>query len=117
MAQLNLLAAAAGAGIIAACPGQSLLEVFLVFHRQQGHDFSRGAALAQQRGHDLHRPVDVVEERFVPGAEIVQPWLAVWGVVEAVFGAAAVAGKTHLTGAAGIGQAVQLVLAKLPLPV
>lgn len=92
-----------------------LLDLLHLFHRQQVHDLIRVAPAAQQVGHQLHRVVDVVEEQLVSGAQVVQSWLAIGRVDEAVAWAFAITGEQHFTITAVLGQAVELVLAEFTL--
>ena len=69
-------------------------------------------ALAQQASHDLHRLVDVAEERLVARTEVVQPRLAVRRLDEAVLGTPPVAGEADVARPAVVGQGVELGLAE-----
>ena len=64
---------------------------------RHSHNLRRCPALAEQEGHQLHRLVDVLEESFVPRAEIVQSLLFLRRADKAVFRAAAVTNEAHLT--------------------
>ena len=64
----------------------------------------------------------MVEEVFEAGAQVIQARFTIWGWPhsgvrsdEAVLGTFAVAGETHVAIQAVLGQAIQLVLAKLQL--
>ena len=47
--------------------------------------------------HKTHRLVNVIEEGFVAGAQIIQPWLTSGRFNETILGTAAIAYKPHLT--------------------
>ena len=64
---------------------------------EQIHHLRRRTSLAQQEGHYPHRFVDVMEEIFIPPAEIVQTLFAFRGMAQAVLRAAPVTGETHIT--------------------
>ncbi len=70
MAELKLLTATAGAGLITADASVNPL-LLLIFFGIQLHDLGRGPVGSQQIGHDIHRPADVIEEGFVAGAEVI----------------------------------------------
>ena len=72
--------------------------------REEGHDFCGCAAGVEKGGHLLHVGINVGEEAFVRGAEIVETVLAVGRLDETVFWAFAVAGKTHVALAAVFGK-------------
>lgn len=74
------------------------------------HDLIGKSALAQQAGHGLHRRVDMTEEGFVAGAEVIEARLAVRGRDEPVARTLNVAGEQDVAFAAVFGLAVQLVL-------
>lgn len=76
------------------------------------HDFGGGALLAVEVGHDFHGGVDVTEELFVGGAEVIESPFAVGGVGEAVLGAFAVAGESDGAIAAIFWEAVAFCLAE-----
>ena len=101
VAGLELAAAAARAGLVAAPRG--------VLHGVDAHDLGRRPVRAQERLHVAHGSGDVPEEGLVAGAQVVQPGLAVGVVVEAVLGAAAVAGEAHVALPAEARQRVALV--------
>ena len=63
---------------------------------QERHDLIGETPLAQEPGHDLHRPVDVAEIGLVPGAQVVQPRLPVGCQRESILRTLAVAGKPHV---------------------
>ena len=69
MALLELAPAAAGAGIVALDAGKGAF--------QNRHHLPRLVATPEQAGHDLHGEIHVVEERFEPGAQIVQAGIAI----------------------------------------
>ena len=56
-----------------------------------------------------------MEERFVPGAQVVEPGLTGRCADEAILGAAAVAGEAYVAVATELRQQVPLVCAELPL--
>ena len=70
------------------------------------HDGGGGMLSAVEVSHDFHGGVDVFEELFVSGAEIVEAPFSVGGEGEAVFGAFAVAGKADAAVATVLGEAV-----------
>src|SRR3954468_22999766 len=107
VAVLPLEAAAARARLVAA-PACILECVEL---RQVG----RRPVLAEQRAHDPHRAVDMMEERLEARAEIVQARVTGGRLDEAVFRAAAVAGETDVAVEAVLGQRVSLGLTELNL--
>lgn len=76
------------------------------------HDGRWGLLTAVEVGHDFHGGVDVLEELFVGGAEVVETPFAVGGVSETVLGAFAVAGEADAAVATVLGEAVALGLAK-----
>jgi hypothetical protein len=72
VAELKLLTATAGAGLITADASVNPLLLLIFFGIQlQLHDLGRGPVGSQQIGHDIHRPADVIEEGFVAGAEVI----------------------------------------------
>jgi hypothetical protein len=80
--------------------------------RQDFHDIGRWTLLTIEVCHDFHSRVDVMEELFIGGAEVVESPFAVGGVSEAVLGAFAVAGKTNRAIATIFRKAVAFGLAK-----
>ena len=72
MTFLELTTAAAGAGIIAARLGKSLCRFATIFS-QDLHDLFGRVAPAQQARYDLHRTVNVMKERLIALAQVVQP--------------------------------------------
>ena len=72
MTLLELATAAAGAGIVALDAGKGAL--------QNLHHLLCFATAPEQAGHDLHGEIDVVEERFEPGAQVVQAAVSPSGV-------------------------------------
>ena len=87
-AALELLAAAAGARVVATgAAGLGGEEV---------HDLGRLAAAPEDVRHEAHAPVGVREEDLQPGAEPVEAGLAVGREQQAVLGALAVAGEEIL---------------------
>jgi hypothetical protein len=103
VAFLVLVAAAAGARVVAADAGEALL----VFGGEEVVCVGWRAFLVEQLGHFAHRAVDMVEELFVAGAQVVEPVLAVGSADEPVTGAAAVAGEAHLAVEAVLRQRVE----------
>ena len=55
------------------------------------HDLAGSAILGEQRGHPLHRLVNVAEEGLIAGTQIVEPGLAFRRGDEAILGTATVA--------------------------
>ncbi len=94
--------------------GESFLQL-CVFGCKHQHHLSRSAIAPQQLGHDAHQLIDVCKERFVACTQIIQPWLTIRRLDEAVLGTLAVTGETHLALAAVARQRVALVHPKLPL--
>ena len=76
---------------------------------------SDGASLFEQVAHGPHRLIDVVEEREIAVAQVVQAGLAVGVLDEAVLGAATVTGEAHIAVQALLGQGVELGLPELLL--
>jgi hypothetical protein len=64
------------------------------------HDFRGGAAGAEKAGHEFEAGLDVVEEVFVGGAEILEAGVAVEGGQEEVIGTFAAAVLEYFTAAA-----------------
>ena len=87
-----------------------------VLGRVERGDVRRRSTVAQPLGHAPHGAVDVVKERLVAGAQVVQARLAVRCVDEAILGAAAMAGEADVALAAEGWEPVALVQAELPLP-
>ena len=81
--------------------------------RQRAHDLRRGALAVEQVGHGAHGRIDMGEETLEAGAEVIQPWLAVGGGQEPVFGTAAVADETDRAFAAVARQGRFFILAEL----
>src|SRR5690606_38605790 len=109
---------AVAAGPLAATPTRTrrVVRPAGVGGRVLAHDQRGGPPLAQQSGHGPHRTVDVVEERLEAGAQVVEARFTVRSGVEAVLGAAAVAGEADVAVEAVSRQGVVLVLAEPPLP-
>jgi hypothetical protein len=64
------------------------------------HYFIGVPALADQIGHDFHRFVYVMIEKFIAGAEIVKARFAIRRFNESIAGTVAIAGKEHIAIAA-----------------
>src|SRR5436190_9364539 len=88
VAALPLAARAAGAGLVPAA-----LRVLGGIERD---DLRRRSAAPEPLAHEAHRPVDVVEERLVARAEVVEAGLTVRRLDEPVLGAAAVTGEADV---------------------
>ena len=95
---LGLAAASARAQFVAASSSEYL------------HDLVGVPPCSNEIGHKAHRSVDVVEERSVAAAEVVQPWFTVGREHEPVLGALAVAGEPYVAGPAVLGQRIEFVL-------
>ena len=74
------------------------------------HDLVGVPPGANEISHQPHRSVDVVEERSVAAAEVVQPRFAVGREYETVLGALAVAGEPYVAAPAVLGQRIEFVL-------
>ena len=109
MTLLELTSAAAGAGIVApiGTPAKAALQ----------NPITSVASLAapEQAGHELHREIDVVEERLEPGAQVVQPRLTIRRHDEAILRTFAVTGEAHVAFPAVTRQRIPLVLAEFEL--
>src|ERR1044071_8126113 len=79
------------------------------------HAFIREPTSPEQVRHAAHGGIDVVEERPVSSAQIVQAGLAVRRLGKAVARAFAIAGKQHLAVATVFWQRIELVAAELAL--
>ncbi len=71
MTALEFAPASAGAGVVSLGGGEGVFELLFVLLLHPCHDVGGGAALAELVGHEAHGAVDVVEEGFVAGAEVV----------------------------------------------
>src|SRR4051812_43926978 len=93
VAPLELAAAAARAGIVAAGGAH-------FFVAQDLHHLGRLPSVLQQCRHDPHGTVDMGEKRLVPGAKVIQTRLAVRRLDKSVFRAFPITGETHMALAA-----------------
>lgn len=91
------------------------LSLGLVILRQQSHHFVGVVSPAEQISHQAHGTVDMGEEGFVRGAEIVQSRLTIGRGDEAVAWALAMAGEAHRTFTTIAGKSVALGEAERPL--
>ena len=71
-----------------------------------GHDLGRRSPPPEQVGHHPHWPVYVPEERYVPGAQVIEPGLAVRRLDKALLGTPAVTGEAHVAFPTVTGQRV-----------
>src|SRR5258705_5409614 len=111
MTLLELASAAARAGIVTACARNPLRPLSL----ENGHRFVGIAATAHKLGHQLHRMINMLEESFVAGAQIIETRLAIGSLDKPVLWTFAVAGKTHVALAAITRQRVALVIPEFDL--
>src|SRR5438874_9769525 len=116
MAVLEFATTATWTRIVSSCFRERFLQLRL-FGCQDQHHLCRGTVAAQELGHHPHRLIDMFEECLVARAQVIQPWLSIRRLDEAVLGTLAVAGEAHLALTAVLWQAMTLVQAKLPLPV
>ena len=72
-------------------------EALRLLSHEHSRDLGRGTLLAEQPGHDPHRPIDVAEERLVTGTEVIEAIFTVGRLGEAVLGAAPVAHRPDFT--------------------
>ncbi len=79
------------------------------------HDVGGGAVFLEEFSHGAHVGIDVGEEGFVGGAEVVEAGVAVGGEDEAVLGAFAVAGEADFAVTAVFWEGVGFVVAKFGL--
>jgi hypothetical protein len=100
--------AAAGAWVIA---GRLLCDIASRLAKKL-HDVCGGTLAAQFACHEAHIWVDVIEEQFVAGTEVIQAELAIGGGEEAMLGAFTVAGEAHFAIAAVLGQCIVFILAE-----
>jgi len=114
MAVLEFASTATWTQIVSAGPGERFLHLRL-FGCQDQHHLCRGTVAAQELGHQPHRPIDMFEECLVARAQVIQPWLPIRRLDEAVLGTLAVAGEVPRALTAVFRQALPLVQAKLPL--
>ncbi|MCO5207815.1 MAG: hypothetical protein M9928_22655, partial [Anaerolineae bacterium] len=89
MTLLKFASATAWARVVTTCVAKRLFA--------NRHHFFGFSASLQQSPHKLHVEINVVEELFEPGAQIVESRLAVRCINESVLGAFAVTGKAHGT--------------------
>src|SRR5581483_8835806 len=82
---------------------------------QDRHDLVGETSSAKKIGHDLHRPVDMCEERLVCGAKVIEPRLPVGRPDKTVLGALAMACKSHFALPACARQSITLVPAEFDL--
>lgn len=61
------------------------------------HHFTCFVAAPDQSCHDLHWKFDMVKKQLEPSAKVIEIFFTVWCLDEAILGAFAVAGKTHIT--------------------
>ena len=94
----------AGTRIIAAHTGEN------TFHNS--HHLRCFTLAPDESSHELHGKINMVEKIFEAGAKIIEAGIPIWRQDEAIFGAFAVAGKTHVTIQAILRQCVQFVLTK-----
>jgi hypothetical protein len=87
-----------------------------LFHAQEIHDPACRAALPQQTGHHPHVPIHVPEVGLEPGAEIVQPRLAMRRDKETVLGTFSMAFKQELEFPAIPGKPGAFVFSERALP-
>ena len=71
MAALEFASAAAGAGVVSVGGGEGVFELFFVLFLHPCHDVGGGALAVELVGHEAHSGVNVIEEGFVAGAEVV----------------------------------------------
>src|SRR5687767_7916572 len=83
--------------------------------REHCHRLVRVPAPAQEVGHQSHRTIDVLEERHVAGAEVVQPGLAVRCGQEAVLWTLTMTRESHAAVTAVLRQRVAFGEPELPL--
>src|SRR3990172_10231687 len=115
VAVLELAATATRAGLVAARAGVLHGQGPFLFAGQDPHHLVGEPPLLQQVGHQAHRVIDVVEEGFVAGAQVVEAWFAVGSQDESVARALSIAGESDFALAAIARQGIALVVPELLL--
>ena len=96
MALFKFLATPTWAGLVPACFGERLFQPGVFLSLQDNHNFCWRSILTEEIAHDFHRMIDMVEEGFVTGTEVVQTRLTIWSFDKAILRTTSMAGKSHV---------------------
>ena len=115
MALFEFLATPARAWLVPACFGERLFQTGFFLSLVDNHNFSRCSILTKEVTHDLHRAIDMVEEGFVTGTEVVQTWLTIWSFDKPILRTTTMTGKSDVAIETVLRECLEFVFPELSL--